>query len=145
MLNYFMKNVLHERSSMDYNYNNNEVQNTPTNSQKKNNYALTSLILGIATLISGIISLCFLFCAPIPVITAILSIIFGFLSRQPGERISAKAIIGIVFSIVTLVLLILMVIFILIFINSPEGQSFIEEFMIEYQDIYKTYSDFYYE
>lgn len=148
MLNYFMDNDLKRMESiMDYNYNN-ETGQHPTNtqnSQKKNNYATTSLILGIVTLVVGLVSMCFLMCAPIPVITGILSIVFGFLSRQPGERISAKAVVGIVFSIVTLVLLILMVIFIITFLNSPEGQAFIQEFMLEYQDMYKTYSDFYLE
>lgn len=129
---------------MDYNYNqNNEVNQNQLDSQKKNNYATASLILGIITLISGFISLCFLFCAPVSVITGILSIIFGFLSKEKNERMSAKAIIGVVFSIVTLVLLVLMVIFIITFINSPEGQAFIQEFMLEYEDIYKTYSEFY--
>ena len=129
---------------MDYNYDN-ETGNNPVEMKKKNGYATTSLVLGIVTLISGLISLCFFMCAPIPIITGILSIVFGFLSRQPGERISSKAIVGIVFSIVTLVLLILMVIFILTFINSPEGKMFIEEFLMEYEDIYKTYSEFYLE
>ncbi len=129
---------------MDYNYNN-EMGNNQVNPQKKNNYATASLILGIITLVTGLISLCFLMCAPVPVILGILSIVFGFLSRQPGERISAKAIVGIVFSIVTLVLLILMVIFVITFINSPEGQAFLKEFMVEYEDMYKTYSEFYLE
>jgi len=133
--------------SMDENnnYNNNNYNeynyNTPYQRnpyQKTNSFAKASLILGIASIATGI-----LFLIPIPFITAILSIIFGFVSRQRGQRMEGKAIVGISLSVVTLITIVALFFVALSFLNSMAGVEFINQFMEEYSDALKVYMEFY--
>jgi len=106
--------------------------------QKSNGFAKAALILGIVSIVTGL-----LFLLPIPFITALLSIIFGFVSKQPGQRIEGKAIVGIALSAVTLITIVVLFVMAYQFLNSMAGVEFINQFMEEYADALKVYTDFY--
>lgn len=119
----------------DYNYNAPYHNNQ---SRKSNSFAKASLILGIASIITGV-----LFLIPVPFITAILSIIFGIVSRQQEQHMEGKAIVGISLSAVTLITIAALFFVVLQFLNSMAGVEFINQFMEEYSDAMKIYMEFY--
>lgn len=106
--------------------------------RKSNGFAKASLILGIVSIVTG-----FLFLIPIPFITSLLSIIFGFVSKQPGQRMEGKAIIGISLSIVILITIIVLIVVVYQFLNTMAGVEFVNQFMSEYKEALKIYMEFY--
>lgn len=124
---------------MDYNNYNNYTSPEPP----KNSFAKTSMILGIIALVTGVISAVLPCCAPIPLISALLGIIFGFVSRKPGEAFAPQAIIGIICNAVAIVFIILAAIFLIAFMNSAAGQEMVAEYMKYYQEIMEGYDAFY--
>ncbi len=87
---------------------NNEFNFQPTAApQKKNGYAIASLVLGIVSLL-----FCCCCCANvfglIPMgICAVLAIVFAFLSKKDGGKMQAIAIAGLVLGIVSILVLLL--------------------------------------
>lgn len=106
--------------------------------RRPNGFAKASLILGIISIITGIF-----FLIPIPFITSLLSIIFGFVSKQPGQRIEGKAIIGISLSSVILITIIVIIVVVYQFLNTMAGVEFVNQFMAEYKEALKIYMEFY--
>lgn len=82
-------------------------QSTTAAPQKKNGYAIASLVLGIVSLLC-----CCCCCASvfglIPMgICAVLAIVFAFLSKKDGGKMQAIAIAGLVLGIVSILVLLL--------------------------------------
>ena len=82
-------------------------QSTTAAPQKKNGYAIASLVLGIVSLL-----FCCCCCANvfglIPMgICAVLAIVFAFLSKKDGGKMQAIAIAGLVLGIVSILVLLL--------------------------------------
>ncbi len=117
-------------------YNYNPYQNSQP--KKSNGFAKASFILGILSIVTGIF-----FLIPIPFITALLSIIFGFVSKQPGQRMEGKAIVGISLSIVILITIIVLIVVVYQFLNTMAGVEFVNQFMAEYKEALKVYMEFY--
>lgn len=130
----------------NYNSNNNQGNYNPSDyapysnnpPRRSNSFAKASLILSIVSIVTGV-----LFLIPIPFITSLLSIIFGFVSKQPGQRMEGKAIVGISLSIVTLITIIVLIWVVYQFLNTMAGVEFIRQFMAEYEEALKVYMEFY--
>lgn len=122
------------------NYNQNNYHSPYSNPvpKRSNGFAKSSFILGIISIITG-----FLFLIPIPFITSLLSIIFGFVSKQPGQRMEGKAIVGISLSIVILITIIVLIFVVYQFLNTMAGVEFVNQFMAEYKEALKVYMEFY--
>ena len=136
---------------MDNNFNNDLNQdgwqqqpafNTPQQPPKKN-YDTPVLILGIVSAITAFLSACLCCCAPIPIVTAIIGIVFAFVTTKNGYEWNAMRIIGLILCIVALLGIILYFVYIIVFMNSPAGQAYIEEYMKMYEEIFSDYSEFY--
>ncbi len=117
------------------NFNQNNYNPIP---KRSNGFAKSSLILGIVSVVTG-----FLFLIPIPFITSLLSIIFGFVSKQPGQRMEGKAIVGISLSFVILITIIVLIFVVYQFLNTMAGVEFVNQFMAEYKEALKVYMEFY--
>ncbi|MCX4269422.1 MAG: DUF4190 domain-containing protein [Lachnospiraceae bacterium] len=133
----------HQFNQNNYNpntYNQNGYQSPYSNPAPKraNGFAKSSFILGIISVITG-----FLFLIPIPFITSLLSIIFGFVSKRPGERMEGKAIVGISLSAVILITIIVLIFVVYQFLNTMAGVEFVNQFMAEYKEALKVYMEFY--
>lgn len=137
---------------MDNNFNNDFNQdawqqqptyNTPQQPLGKN-YDTPVLILGIVSAIMALLSSCICCCAPIPIVTAIIGIVFAFVTTKNGHEWNAMRIIGLILCIVSLLGLILYFVYIIVFMYSPAGQAYINEYMKIYEDIMNSYSDFQY-
>lgn len=136
--NNFNNNYNPNNSNQD-NYNSSNYVPYQNNMPRKSNgFAKASLILGIISIVTG-----FLFLIPIPFITSLLSIIFGFVSKQPGQRMEGKAIIGISLSIVILITIIVLIVVVYQFLNTMAGVEFVNQFMEEYKEALKIYMEFY--
>ena len=116
------------------NFNQNNYNPIP---KRSNGFAKSSLILGIVSVVTG-----FLFLIPIPFITSLLSIIFGFVSKQPGQRMEGKAIVGISLSFVILITIIVLIFVVYQFLNTMAGVEFVNQFMAEYKEALKVYMEF---
>lgn len=118
------------------------IYNTPQQPLGKN-YDTPILILGIVSAITALLSSCLCCCAPIPVVTSIIGIVFTFITTKNGHEWNAVRIIGLILCIVSLLGLALYFIYIIIFMYSPTGQQYINECIDMYNEIFSQYSDFY--
>ena len=107
------------------------------------NYDTPVLILGIVSAITALLSACICCCAPIPIVTAIIGIVFAIVTTKNGHAWNAMRIIGLILCIVAMLGLILYFVYIIVFMYSPAGQAYINEYMNIYEDIFSDYSDFY--
>ena len=133
--NNFNNNNYNPNNYTQGSYNSPYSEPTP---KRSNGFAKSSLILGILSVVTG-----FLFLIPIPFITSLLSIIFGFVSKKPGQRMEGKAIVGISLSIVMLVTIIVLIFVVYQFLNTMAGVEFVNQFMAEYKEAFKIYMEFY--
>lgn len=137
--NNFNNNNYNQNNYTPNNYNSSNFTPYQNNApQKSNGFAKASFILGILSMITG-----FFFLIPIPFITSLLSIIFGFVSKQPGQRMEKKAIIGISLSVVILITIIVLIVVVYQFLNTMAGVEFVNQFMAEYKEALKVYMEFY--
>ena len=120
-------------NNWENNYNNNNLNNKP----QINGYV-------IAAFISSLISILFCCCnsgyIPVPIILAAGSIVFAILSKQKKKMhgLSIAAIIISIFAIIGFLFVFAMK----IYIQSPEGQSYINQFYKEfYNQNYNNDSD----
>lgn len=118
------------------------IYNTPQQPLGKN-YDTPILILGIVSAITALLSSCLCCCAPIPVVTSIIGIVFTFITTKNGHEWNAVRIIGLILCIVSLLGLALYFVYIIIFMYSPAGQQYINECIDMYNEIFSQYSDFY--
>lgn len=111
--------------------------------QAPNGYAKASRILGFLAVGSGLASALLPFFAPLPLMFGMLSIVFGFVSKNQTGKFQNHAITGIACSAVTLVFLLIVTIFLLLFFNSAGGQQIVAEYMEQYREMMDAYSEFY--
>lgn len=107
------------------------------------NYDTTVLVLGIVSAIMAFLSSCLCCCAPIPIVTSIIGIVFAFVTTKNGHEWNVLRIIGLILNIVSILGLILYFVYIITFMYSPAGQQFINEYMNMYNEILNDYSNFY--
>lgn len=102
---------------------------------KKPNYDVPALVLGIVSAIFAFVSSCFICCAPIPLVTGIIGIVFVFITNKNGYQWNAMRIVALILNIVAILGLILWFVYLIIFMNSPVGQAYIEEYMNIYNEL----------
>lgn len=136
---------------MDNNFNNDFNQdgwqtqptyNTPQQPLGKN-YDTPILVLGIVSALTALLTSCLCCCAPIPIITSIIGIVFTFITTKNGHEWTTMRIIGLILCIVSLLGLLLYFIYIIVLMYSPAGQQYMNEFMDMYNELFSQYSDFY--
>lgn len=119
---------------------NSDFNKTPYNDSTQNQpnkFAKVSLILGIVAIAT------FLYLIPVAFIAALLSIIFGFVSKRSNGRMEGKAIVGIALSSVTLIALAAIVALAFAFLNSMAGVELVNQLISQYADALEIYQEFY--
>lgn len=97
---------------------------------KKNSFATAALVMGILSLLT--------LCTVIgPLVFGSLGIIFGILSRRPGQKTAAEAVAGIVTSIIGCVISLIFVVLVFVasfsMLTNPEYREQINQM---YEDMY---------
>lgn len=124
-------------------FNDNSIFQTQTQQDTPNGFARTSRILGFVTIAFGLGCTIIPFFAAIPLLTGMLGIVFGIVSRNQTGKFQNPAITGIVCSSVTLAFMLVVVIFLLAFFNTAGGQQLITESLQQYNEFMNAYSEFY--
>jgi len=133
-------------SSNDFNqdvWQQQPVYDTPQQPLGKN-HDTTVLVLGIVSAIMALLSSCICCCVPVPIVTAIIGIVFAIITTKNGHEWNAVRIIGLILCIVSILGLILYFVYIIAFMYSPTGQQMMSEYMKMYEDIMNGYTDFQY-
>ena len=138
---------------MDNNFNNDfnqdvwqqqPIYDTPQQQPLGKNHDTAVLVLGIVSAIMALISSCICCCIPVPIVTAIIGIVFAIITTKNGHAWNAMRIIGLILCIVSILGLILYFVYIIAFMYSPTGQQMMSEYMKMYEDIMNGYTDFQY-
>lgn len=108
-----------------------------------NSFAKASRILGFVAIAFTFGTVIMPYFALIALMTGMLGIVFGFVSRSQTGKMQNPAIVGVVCSIVALCFLLIVAIFFIVFMNTAGGQELMREVIQMYQDTMNAYNEFY--
>lgn len=127
---------------MDFQDNNTMFQ-SQNNTPATNSFAKASRILGFVAIAFGLGAVLMPYFALISIMSGMLSIAFGFVSKNQTGKMQNAAITGIVCSFVTLGFILVVAIFFIAFMNTAGGQELMKEAIKMYNDTMEAYNEFY--
>lgn len=127
---------------MDF-QDNNTIFPAQNNRPAINSFAKASRILGFIALAFGLGSILMPLFALASIMSGMLSIAFGFVSKSQTGKMQNAAITGVVCSFVTLGFIIAIAVFFIAFMNTAGGQELMKEAIKMYNDTMEAYNEFY--
>lgn len=127
---------------MDF-QDNHTIFQSQDNKPAANSFAKASRILGFIAIAFGLGAVLMPYFALISIMSGMLSIAFGFVSKNQTGKMQNAAITGIVCSFVTLGFILIVAVFFIAFMNTAGGQELMKEAIKMYNDTMAAYNEFY--
>lgn len=124
-------------------FNDNSIFRTQEQQETPNGFARASRILGFVTIAFGLGCTMMPLFAAIPLMTGMLGIVFGIVSKSQTGKFQNSAITGMVCSGVTLAFMLVVAIFLIAFFNTASGQQIVAESLQQYNEMMDAYNEFY--